>query len=87
MVEADRDRAEKAVEVDQARVGRRIIQIRAAAFLEIDDDLETIEQDMLLEIVRRTSACGSGLVVWLALLWRRFEVRAASVSTGGILIR
>ena len=51
MIVANRERAEKSVEIDQPRVARRIIYIRAAALLEIDDDLKTIEQNMLLDRV------------------------------------
>src|SRR5438067_2486299 len=49
MIETHRIRAEKSVEIDQALIVDRVVQIRAAAFFEIDHDLETIEQDVLLE--------------------------------------
>ena len=49
MIEADRIRTEETVEIDQSLIVDRIMQIGAAAFLEIDDDLETIEQNVLLD--------------------------------------
>src|SRR5207237_3352730 len=49
MIKADRIRAEKSVEIDQALIVDRVVQIRAAAFFQIDHDLETIEKHMLLE--------------------------------------
>ena len=40
MVEADRIRAEKTVEIDQPLIVGRVVKIRAVAFLEVDDDLK-----------------------------------------------
>ena len=49
MIVADRHRTEEAVEIDQARIGRSIVQIGAAAFLVIEHNAKAIEQNMLLE--------------------------------------
>ncbi len=73
MVVANRERAEKPVEVDQARVARGIIYIRATAFLEIDDDLKTIEQNMLLDRSKNVG-CGNRFL-FLALFGDGFEVK------------
>ncbi len=68
MIEADRHRAEEAVEIDQALIVDRIVQIRAAALLEIDHDLEAIEQDMLLETLQNAGCVVIfRLRLWLAL--------------------
>ena len=49
MIKSDRHRAEESVEIDEPFVGDGVVQIGAATFVEIDNDLETIEQDMLLD--------------------------------------
>ena len=47
MIEADRIRAEKAVEIDQLPVVRRVEKIGAVALVEVNDDPKSIEQDVL----------------------------------------
>ena len=49
MVKPDRHRAEKSVEIDESLVRDGVVQIRAATFVEIDNDLEAVEQDVLLD--------------------------------------
>jgi hypothetical protein len=49
MVKPDRHGAEKTVEVNQSAIIDCIVQIRGAALVEIDNDLETIEQHVLLD--------------------------------------
>ena len=51
------------------------MQVRAAAFVEIDDDLETIEQDVLLDRLGEPST---------ALLAFVFRSLAVSVSSEGV---
>ncbi len=65
MIESDRIRAKEAVEIDQALVVDRVVQIGAAAFLEIDHDLEAIEQDVLLETFQ-DAGC---VVIFILRLW------------------
>ena len=50
MIESDRVRSEKSVKIDQWFIGDGVIQIGAPTLVEIDNDLETIEQDMLLDL-------------------------------------
>ena len=47
MIEANRIRAEKAVEIDQLPVVRCVEKVGAVALVEVNDDLESIEQDVL----------------------------------------
>ena len=47
MIEPDRVGAEKAVEIDQLPIVRRVVKIRTFALVEIDHDPKTVEQDML----------------------------------------
>src|SRR5205823_9776649 len=49
MIKPDGERSEKSVEIDQTAAGRFIIQVRAAAFFEIDYDLESVHQDLFLK--------------------------------------
>ena len=49
MIKSYRHRAEESVEIDKPFVSDGIVQICAATFVEIDNDFETIEQDMLLD--------------------------------------
>jgi hypothetical protein len=49
MVESDRHRPKKTVEIYQSAIIDRVVQVRAAAFVEIHDDLETVQQDVLLD--------------------------------------
>jgi 4-hydroxy-tetrahydrodipicolinate reductase len=61
MIESNRIRAEETVEINQTVTGRSIKQIRAAAFFQIDHDLEAIEQHVLgndVECVRWISRTG-----------------------------
>ena len=51
VVKPDRHRSKKSVEIDQAAIIDSVIQISAATFVEIHDDLETVEQDVLLNRV------------------------------------
>ena len=56
MIKADRHRAEKAIEINQPPIAGDIVQIRTATFFQVNDDLETVEQNVLpnrLEHVRR----------------------------------
>ena len=52
MIKPDGERSEKSVEIDQTAAGRFIIQVRAAAFFEIDYDLESVHQDMFFKYVQ-----------------------------------
>src|SRR6185503_14695427 len=49
MIVSDRHRPKKAVEIYQSAIIDRVVQVRAAAFVEIHDDLEPVQQDMLLD--------------------------------------
>src|SRR5204863_2079664 len=49
VVKSDGHRPKKTVEIDQSSIIDCVVQIRAAAFIEIDDDLEPIEQDVLFD--------------------------------------
>ena len=51
MVKADRIRAEKAVEIDQAVIVRGVVKIGAVAFFEINDDPKTVEQDVFGDLL------------------------------------
>ena len=53
--------------------GSRVIQIRSPAFFEIDDDFKTIEQDVLLQLVRKLDSFRgeSSLRTWLFTIERR----------------
>ena len=64
VVEADRVRAEETVEIDQLSPVDRIKYVRAVALLEIDHDLETIKQDVLLDAFQ-----DAGRVVILVVNW------------------
>ena len=83
MIKPDSERPEKPVEIDQTPAGRLIIQIRAAAFFEIDYDLESIHEDMFFEYVQSPRTVLDRAFV-SAMRLRFFDGRAASVSTGGI---
>src|SRR5438552_6688254 len=50
-------RAEETVEINEAFARDGIVQIRAATFVEIDYNLETIEQDMLFDRFENASRC------------------------------
>src|SRR5438067_12083472 len=52
MIKPDGERPEKPVEIDQTAAGRCIKHVRAAAFFEIDYDLERVHQDMFLKYVQ-----------------------------------
>src|SRR5207244_5238112 len=49
MIESDRHRAEKSVEIDEPFICDGVVQVRSSTFVEIHYDLEAIEQDMLLD--------------------------------------
>ena len=49
MIEPDRLRTIKAVEIDQFAASHRINDTRAAAFRQIEHEFETINQDVFLE--------------------------------------
>ena len=49
MIESNRHRPEESVEIYERFVGDGVVQIWAATSVEIDNDLETIEQDVLLD--------------------------------------
>jgi hypothetical protein len=48
MVVSNRHRPKKTVEIYQSPIIDRIVQVRAAAFVEIHDDLESVQQHVLL---------------------------------------
>ena len=54
MIKADRHRAEEAIEINQPPIAGGIVQIRAATFFQIDDNLEAVEQDVLLDYFENT---------------------------------
>ncbi len=56
MIESNRHRTEKAVEIDQSMPSRGVDKIRAAAFFEIDNDLEAVEQNVLLQHVKNAGS-------------------------------
>src|SRR5438105_3437976 len=61
MIKANRVRAEESVEIDQPLTADRIVEIRAFAFLEIDDNAKAVEQHVLaddVESVGRLCYCG-----------------------------
>ena len=89
MIETNRHRTEEAVEIDQPLSGDGIMNVGAAAVFEIEHDLEPIHQDVLAQAFQRVGG-GTVRLGIEGLLWAerlRAEVRADSVSTGGILIR
>ena len=47
----DRHPTNKSVEIDEPTIIDPVVQIWAAAFVEINDDLETIQQDVVLDRV------------------------------------
>src|SRR2546421_377925 len=51
MIKADRERAKETIEIDQAMAVRSVHQVRAAALFQIENDLETIEQNVFAERV------------------------------------
>jgi hypothetical protein len=90
MVKSDRHGAKKSVKIDQSPTIDCIVQIRASAFVEIDDDPETIEQDMLLDGVEHDrwrdwslsfALCGSISIPHCA--GRFGEFATANPSCGG----
>ena len=54
MIKSDWHRAEESVEIDEPFARHGVVQIGAATFVEIDDDLETIEQNVLLDRFENT---------------------------------
>src|SRR6266571_4161803 len=92
MVESDRHRAEKSVKINQSAIIDCVVQIRAAAFVEIDDDLETIEQDVLLDGVEHDrwrdwslsfALCGSVSIPHCAGRFREFATANLSYCGHG----
>src|SRR4051794_23584346 len=75
MIEGDRSRAKKSVEIDQAMAGGGIVQVRSPAFLQVDDNEKAIEQNMLLETLKN-AGCVHVFPVFLcscsAPTWGRF---------------
>jgi len=47
MIEPDRHRAEKSVEINKPFTRDSIVQVGAAALIQIDDNLKAVEQDVL----------------------------------------
>ncbi len=54
MIEAHGHGPEKPVEIDQSTTGSRIVKIGAATFFQIDNDLKTVEQNMIAQHVEHT---------------------------------
>jgi len=52
MIKPDGERPEKSVEIYKTPASSRVIQVRAAAFFEIDYDLESVHQDMFFKYVQ-----------------------------------
>ena len=55
VIEPDRQRTEEAVEIDDLPAGDRIMDPAAAAFFEVDDNLEAINEDVLLEFTHHAA--------------------------------
>ena len=51
MIETNRVRAEKSVEIDQASIVRGVVEIRTLALFEVDHDAKTVEQNMLGDLI------------------------------------
>src|SRR5205809_7995160 len=49
MIKPDGERPEKSVEIYKTPASSRVIQVRAAAFFEIDYDIESVYQDMFFK--------------------------------------
>jgi len=48
VVKSNRHRSKKSVEINEAAIIYPVVQICAAAFVEIHDDFETVQQDVVL---------------------------------------
>ena len=75
MVISNRHRPKKTVEIYQSAIIDRVVQVRAAAFVEIHDDLEPVQQNVLLD---RLEDFRSRYWLFCFALWR-------SVSSGRCL--
>src|SRR3954469_3571240 len=52
MVEGDRSRAEKSVEIDQTMAVRGIVEVRSPTLFQVDDNTKAVEQNVLLETLK-----------------------------------
>src|SRR5262249_4750315 len=73
MVKPDSHRSKKSIEIDEAAIIYPVVQIWAAALVEIHDDLETVQQNVLLNRVEdfRRLDCLFRFALWRALSGRR----------------
>src|SRR5262249_33567546 len=83
MVKPDSHRSKKSIEIDEAAIIYPVVQIWAAALVEIHDDLETVQQNVLLNRVEdfRRLDC-----LFRFALWRALSVRWALREGGCITL-